>query len=260
MVSYDPIVNTYCCYIGSVNSFVGHGLNAITRLCSLDDPLRRRLYEYVASCDEPVAREAAADAVGVSRSLAAYHLDKLADVGILAVSYSRPAGRSGPGAGRPTKRYARAQQEVSASVPPRNYELLTELLIEALATSGTATLPAPAMRAARNVGRASATDMDVIDALRGCGYEPAPTPDGGIELRNCPFDRLARKYTEVVCGINLQLIRGMLQAGGDSPRRAVPIPHTGRCCVAVRAPGRSGKKPSQPRADVPRRRKDGSDQ
>ena len=73
----------------------------ISGLSSLNDPVRRRLYEYVGTRDEPVARDDAATAVGISRTLAAYHLDKLADVGLLATSYARAAGRGGPGAGRP---------------------------------------------------------------------------------------------------------------------------------------------------------------
>jgi predicted ArsR family transcriptional regulator len=242
-----------------VNVVGGHGLDGIGRLSSLDDPVRRQLYEYVASCDGPVARDDAAAAVGINRSLAAYHLDKLADAGILTISYSRPAGRSGPGAGRPTKRYIRTQQEVSASVPPRNYELVATLLAETLTTSGVATLPVRAARAARKIGRASASGGDVSDALRRCGYEPARTADGGIELRNCPFHRLAHEYTELVCGLNLQLIRGMLQAVGGPPRRAVPVPRDGRCCVAVRAAGPSRRKHLHRRVKTPHRQTDGCD-
>jgi len=43
-------------------------------------------------------------------------------------------GRSDLGAGRPAKRYLLAQQELSASVPRRNYGLLAKLLVEAVAS------------------------------------------------------------------------------------------------------------------------------
>src|SRR5918999_3156386 len=98
------------------------GRDELARLAALDEPVRRRLFAYVRSSPEPVSREEAADAVGISRSLAAYHLDKLAEQSLLTTGYRRPEGRTGPGAGRPAKVYV-AQGEVSVSVPPRDYEL-----------------------------------------------------------------------------------------------------------------------------------------
>ncbi|HZE14687.1 MAG TPA: helix-turn-helix domain-containing protein [Mycobacterium sp.] len=226
-----------------MNIDAGHGVDALAALSSLDDPVRRRLYEYVASCDEPVGRDDAAAAVGIGRTLAAYHLDKLADAGVLTVSYSRPPGRSGPGAGRPAKQYSRTQQELLASVPPRHYELLAELLADAIATDDSGTVRATVAAAAYKAGQASASEStDLLDALRSCGYEPAQTTDGQMELRNCPFHQLAHQYTELVCGVNLNLIQGILKAVGDRPQRAVLTPREGRCCVVVRAPRRSRKK------------------
>ncbi len=104
-------------------------LAALNGLSHLDDPLRRQLYEYVIESDGPVSREQAAAAASIGRTLAAYHLDKLAEAGLLTVSYQRPAGRGGPGAGRPAKLYTRAAREITVSVPPRDYELLARLLV-----------------------------------------------------------------------------------------------------------------------------------
>lgn len=231
-----------------MDTSAGGGLDAVAGLSSLDDPVRRRLYEYVASCNEPVARESAAHAAGISRTLAAYHLDKLADAGILAVSYARPPGRSGPGAGRPAKRYSRTQQELLASVPPRNYGLLAKLLAEAMASDDSGNVLSAVAATARKAGQVNASGRGVIDALCNCGYEPAAVADGDIELRNCPFDRLAREHTELVCGLNLELIRGMLEAVGDPPQRAVLAPRDGRCCVVVHAPQRRRQKLFRPRS------------
>ena len=86
-------------------------LAALNGLSHLDDPLRRQLYEYVTECDGPVSREQAAAAASIGRTLAAYHLDKLADAGLLTISYQRPAGRGGPGAGRPAKLYTRPRRK-----------------------------------------------------------------------------------------------------------------------------------------------------
>jgi len=217
------------------------GLDPLAGLSSLDDPVRQRLYQYIASCDEPVARDDAAVAAGISRTLAAYHLDKLADAGILSVSYARPAGRSGPGAGRPAKRYARTRDELSVSVPPRNYGLLADLLLTALAADDAGTARPAVAAAARRIGRAGASERGVLETLRDFGYEPAVTGGGDIELRNCPFERLARQYTEAVCGLNLQLIRGMLEGVDQPPQRAVLTPCERRCCVTVRAADRRGR-------------------
>src|SRR5690625_3447270 len=185
------------------------GLDPVAGLSSLADPVRQRLYQYIASCDEPVARDDAAVAAGISRTLDAYHLDKLADAGILAVSYARPAGRTGPGAGRPAKRYTRTQQELAASVPPRNYRLLATLLAEAVAADESGTVGATVAAVARRTGRASAADHGMLEALCSCGYEPAVTDGGDIEMRNCPFHQLARAHSELVCALNLELIQGV---------------------------------------------------
>jgi predicted ArsR family transcriptional regulator len=232
----------------------GDGLEGVAGLGSLDDPVRRRLYDYVASCDEPAARDDAAAAVGISRTLAAYHLDKLADAGILSVSYARPPGRSGPGAGRPAKRYTRTRQELSVSVPPRNYRLLAELLAEAVAADESGTVASAVAAGARKAGQVNACDTDVMGALGAYGYEPVRTAEGGIELRNCPFHWLAGQHTELVCGLNLQLIQGMLEAAGEPPQRAVLAPRDGRCCVVVRGPKYRRKKLLPSGADARGRR------
>lgn len=212
--------------------------DAISELSSLDDPVRRRLYDYVRTCDEPVSREDAAKAAGISRTLAAYHLDKLADAGLLATSYARAAGRGGPGAGRPAKRYTRTDHELSVSVPPRHYGLLAGVLAQAVAADDSGTVRKAVAAAAREAGRSTGGE-DLTEALRGCGYEPVTTAEGSVDLRNCPFHRLAREHTELVCWLNLHLVRGLLEAGGQPPERAVLAPRPGRCCVVVGPPERA---------------------
>jgi len=82
----------------------------LASLSTLDDPVRRRLYEVVRERPEPVGRDEAAAAAGVGRALAVYHLDKLVEAGLLTASYQRPPGRGGPGAGRPAKLYTRSDR------------------------------------------------------------------------------------------------------------------------------------------------------
>jgi predicted ArsR family transcriptional regulator len=207
----------------------------LARLATLDEPLRRRLFEYVRGSSEPVSREDAAEAAGIGRSLAAYHLDKLAEQGLLTASYRRPEGRSGPGAGRPAKLYV-AQGEVSVSVPPRDYELAADLLAEAAETSGEAraALDAVAARAGRRLGE-DAEQGELQAALTRRGYEPFEDEPGVIRLRNCPFHRLAQQHREVVCGMNQAYLEGLLEGLGRTDVRASLEPEPGRCCVAIRA-------------------------
>lgn len=208
---------------------------SLTALNSLDDPIRRRLHEYVAQHDEPVSRDAAAAAVGIGRTLAAYHLDKLADVGLLAVSYQRPAGRGGPGAGRPAKLYTRTTDEIVVSVPPRDYLLLARLLVSSIEADAGGAVCSALNTAARDAGRQAAVDADgdVMAALRACGYLPQADADGCITLRNCPFHSVAKDHLEVVCGLNLQLVEGVIDGSPRAGAHAELSPREGRCCVLV---------------------------
>jgi predicted ArsR family transcriptional regulator len=213
-------------------------LQAVAALSALDDPVRRRLYDYVAAHDAPVARDEAAAGVGIGRPLAAYHLDKLAAEGLLTVSYQRRSGRAGPGSGRPAKLYARSDREVSASVPPRDYGLAARLLAEAAASDTTGVTAGALSEAADRLGRELARDAadppgDIEQALGARGYEPYE--DGGVlRLRNCPFHSAAQRHPDVVCAMNLALVRGLLDGLGGHDAEAVLEPAPGRCCVTVR--------------------------
>jgi predicted ArsR family transcriptional regulator len=216
----------------------------LASLSALDDPVRRRLYEVVTRQDGPVGRDEAAAATGIGRALAVYHLDKLVEVGLLRASYQRPPGRSGPGAGRPAKLYARSDREFAVTVPPREYELAARLLVQVVASDPSdrsrAALGETAHRLGAELGRglrASATDedaagRDVEGALMQQGYEPSRDA-GVIRLRNCPFHQLAERHRDVVCNMNLALIQGVVAGlGADSWRPALD-PRPGYCCVAI---------------------------
>ena len=116
----------------------------LTGLASLGDPIRRALYRHVADRGVPVSRDEAAYAAGISRPLAAYHLDKLVDDGLLEPRYHRRGGRGGPGAGRPAKHYVRADRQLELSLPARDYAGLAELLADAVeADRSGAAMPRP---------------------------------------------------------------------------------------------------------------------
>jgi predicted ArsR family transcriptional regulator len=198
----------------------------------LQEPVRRAVYEYVVGSGEPVSRNEVAEAVGIGRTLAAFHLDRLAEAGLLDVSYARRSGRTGPGAGRPAKLYRRSVAEHEVSLPPRRYLTLAGLLAEVVERSGADEL---LVEAARRQGRSAglaAGGVGLVEALAEQGYEP-DRRDDSIVLRNCPFHGLAREYPPLVCGMNLALLEGLVEAlgrPGDVPRMA---PSGAHCCVVI---------------------------
>jgi predicted ArsR family transcriptional regulator len=209
----------------------------ISRVAALDEPTRRRLYDYVVRSRAAVGRDEASEATGTARATAAFHLDRLVEEGLLEVEHRRISGRTGPGAGRPAKLYRRADREVEVSLPQRRYELIGEVLAAALDdadASGTPARQAAAERA-EEVGRRlarSAGSTDVVAVLEAEGFEPR-LEDGTVHLGNCPFHSLARRHTELVCGMNLHLVGGLLEELAESGYTARLRPSPGNCCVVL---------------------------
>lgn len=211
---------------------------------ALADPLRRDLYRYVCAQDHAVARDEAAEALDLPLHKAKFHLDRLADDGLLEVEFARLSGRSGPGAGRPSKLYRRASQEISVSLPEREYELAGRLMAEAIAESGrTGTPVLDALgRVAAEHGHTLARSLPTgrrSDALRiACvalaehGYEPRIERKGAL-LTNCPFHALAASHTDLVCQMNLALIEGLVDEIAAGKIEARLDPAEGRCCVTL---------------------------
>lgn len=208
---------------------------ALVALGALGDPVRRGLYRLVAASPVALGRDAAAEAAGVSRSLAAFHLDKLVDAGLLVVSFQRISGRSGPGAGRPAKLYCRAPGEHSVTVPPRSYGAVGRLLAEVVDRAG---LEHQLQAAARAAGAGEAAGEaageragDPIARLGARGYQPFLDGADTVRLNNCPFHALAEEFPALVCGMNLALIEGLLER--DEDWSAVMRPTREGCCVAL---------------------------
>ena len=204
----------------------------LAALSSLDDPVRRRLYEVVARRTEPVGRDEAAAAAGIGRALAVYHLDKLVESGLLTATYARPAGRTGPGAGRPAKLYARSDREFAVTMPAREYELAARLLAQVVESDASGRSRAALLDAARRLGAelgSRSQTADLEGALARHGYEPRRDDGGTIRLRNCPFHQLAEQHREIVCGMNLGLIEGL----AVPEARPALDPSPGHCCVVI---------------------------
>ncbi len=214
---------------------------------SLQERVRRSLYQYVASQPGDVSREEAAEAVGVQRALAAFHLDKLVDAGLLEATFRRLTGRSGPGAGRPAKLYRRSSSEHAVSVPPRTYDLAAELLAQAVEESGGGSarrsVTEVSRRFGRRVGEQARSDVTgrasrerrmaaLAEVLGGYGYEPR-REGRALRLGNCPFHALSERHRQLVCGMNLSLLEGVVDGVGGGDLEARPRPTPGECCVTV---------------------------
>jgi predicted ArsR family transcriptional regulator len=209
----------------------------LAAVTALEDPTRRAVLAYVSRSTQPVSRDAVADAFALPRSTAAFHLDRLADQGLLDVIYRRLTGRTGPGSGRPAKLYRRSAREVSVSVPERHYQLAATLLaaaVERAAITGdsvTDALATAAADAGRTLGSGSS---DLVRVLEEQGFEPRSEPDGTVVLGNCPFHQLVADHPQTVCAMNLHLLRGAACACGADPGALRLEPAPGRCCVTFR--------------------------
>jgi predicted ArsR family transcriptional regulator len=216
-------------------------MDDVTAIGVLADPVRRRLYEYVAGQADAVSREQAAEGADVPLHSARFHLDRLVDEGLLSVEHRRLSGRTGPGAGRPAKVYRRADREVAVSFPPRAYDLVGRVLAAAVARSlAGAALPEAISAAARESGAALGTASTArgaelertAEVLAAQGFEPTRA-GSTLELRNCPFDTLAKEHPALVCGLNHDFVAGVVEGLGCRRTTACLDPGPDRCCVRV---------------------------
>ncbi len=201
----------------------------------------------------PVSREEVAKELGLSRKLAAFHLDKLSEKGLLKFHYARPAGRSGPGAGRPAKVYEPSEVEIEVSIPERRYDLAGTLLADAVrikqpGTSGYEHAIRVASEAGISLGRdtrdarrlrppgAERTLAVVREILEEYGYEPFEGPPQELALRNCPFHALSAYAPDLICPMNHAFVEGVVRGLGNESVIVELVPAQGQCCVRLRSP------------------------
>jgi predicted ArsR family transcriptional regulator len=220
----------------------------------LAEPTRREVFEAVRRARRPLTRDDVSRVTGFNRRLSTFHLDRLAEAGLLVTDYARPEGRAGgPGAGRPAKRYAAAAVELELTVPPRHYVFAARMLALAIrqqpsdaAAAAFEVARAEGKRAGvlrRPVGRTSARRgrAAAIEALTDLGYEPAPeeastTSTSTLRLRNCPFRVVADVAPDLVCGMNHELVSGLFD-GLELDRAGVRLdPKPPNCCLTVTLP------------------------
>jgi predicted ArsR family transcriptional regulator len=218
----------------------------ITAIGVLAEPNRLRLYELVVRSADPVGRDEAASSFGMSRELAAFHLERLVDAGLLETELRRLGGRSGPGAGRPAKLYRRAGRDIAVSLPPRRYDRAADLMATTLTTLDAEVGAAALAEVARAQGAATGEDARrtagprpgrrrslaaLLRILAGAGFQPeVEKASGTVRLRNCPYDALVTEHRDLTCGMNLAWAQGVVDGSGTQATVELD-PAPGRCCV-----------------------------
>jgi predicted ArsR family transcriptional regulator len=229
----------------------------VARVACLEDDLRRRMYLFARRQRRGVRRDEVARALGVSRKLAAFHLDKLADAGLLTYHFARPPGRSGPGAGRPAKIYEPSDVEIELSIPARRYDLLGRFLVDAIRTEPDADrardrAATTAFEAGSSLGQAVRRERALrppgaertlsvaSEVLDEHGFETS-REGNEVELRNCPFHALARHAPDLVCIMNHAFVQGLVRGLGNNNVDVRLEPTEGRCCVKLRSPAKNAR-------------------
>lgn len=199
----------------------------------LEEPRRRAVYDCVRGARWPITREDVAGELGISRSLAAFHLERLVEAGLVEVVATREAAKRN--GGRPPKHYRVVPDvEVNVSIPPRRYQMAGEILVHAIAAADKrGQVQAAAADLAAELGERAGAAPTVTERLTELGYEPVLEDNGDIVLANCPFHALAVAERRVTCELNHAYVQGVLRACGDTGLRADLRPGEGRCCVVV---------------------------
>ncbi|MEU1593390.1 transcriptional regulator [Streptomyces sp. NPDC005708] len=221
---------------------------AIDAVSVLSEDSRRRMFVFVRRARRAVTRDEAAASVGISRKLAAFHLDKLVDAGLLRARYETPGGIRK--VGRRPKVYEPSDTQITVNIPDRRHALLAEFLLDAVLTEGADENAAQAaVRTAeqrgRQMGEAARDEtrpgrLGPERGLTACehlleeyGYEPVRETPTRLRLRNCPFHPLAAKAPDLVCGMNQAFLSGYLKGLEVNGVQATLAPEPGECCVRL---------------------------
>jgi predicted ArsR family transcriptional regulator len=209
----------------------------VAGVSALADPVRRALYRFVVDAGDVVSRDQVAAGAGVARHTAKFHLDRLVDDGLLDIEFRRLSGRRGPGAGRPAKLYRRSEREFAVALPPRHYDVAGRILAAGVdrATAEDRPVREAVRAAARDEGRRlghSSGRRELLQVLTELGYEPRREGER-VVLANCPFHALAAEHTDLVCGVNADMLTALIDERSADPVRAELEPAPGRCCVVL---------------------------
>jgi predicted ArsR family transcriptional regulator len=177
---------------------------------ALQDPTRRRiLLDFYVHQPEWTTADVAA-AVGVHRTVAHAHLERLVALGYLISSQRRGA------AGKPAKLYRLTERQIELSYPTRRFARLAALLAQALRGSP------DGIGAAREAGRGHGASMvtksahspeSVLRELIPLGAEYVMS-DGDVVARNCIFRQACQQAQDIVCELHAGILEGAFRKAG----------------------------------------------
>jgi predicted ArsR family transcriptional regulator len=195
-----------------------HELSAV-----LADDTRYHIYRSIAEHPgEDVTVAEVAAQFGLHPNVARMHLAKLEQAGFLATDFRRSSG-----GGRPAKLYRLSDVVVTFGFPPRRYELLSRLALEALAAGGSRedTLHAcreagaeEGRRALAQEARAPVDAAQAAELVQRVAEEQGLLPDvqwrdEGLEVvvNNCTFRELSGVDPDLVCAMHRAFLEGVLE-------------------------------------------------
>lgn len=212
---------------------------------ALGDPTRRAIFIAVRESPDPATTASIAALFDIHPNVARHHLDKLANDGYLRISRRRPAGRSGPGAGRPAKCYEATGKAIDLHFPSRRYDLLIDLLLRVVQELKGDDISLVAQSVGHSYGRELAEEIGspndagyeeavkaVASAMTGLGFDIAPDASGTRLLTShCPFGTAATGHPDVVCSLDRGIVSGLFDALRQ-PCDPILHPHHGdEACV-----------------------------
>jgi predicted ArsR family transcriptional regulator len=185
-------------------------------ISALQDPTRRRiLLDFYVHQSEWTTAEVA-EAVGVHRTVAHDHLERLVALGYLVSGQRR--GTSG----KPAKLYRLAGRQIELSYPVRRFARLAAQLAQALREVPDGTVAA--REAGRGYGASLITKRTdspaaALRQLAPLGAEYLLT-DGEVLARNCIFREACEQAEDIVCEFHAGILEGAFQKAGLGVRIA----------------------------------------
>jgi predicted ArsR family transcriptional regulator len=185
-------------------------------ISALQDPTRRRiLLDFYVHQTEWTTAEVA-EAVGVHRTVAHAHLERLVALGYLVSGQRR--GTSG----KPAKLYRLTGRQIELSYPVRRFARLAAELAQAL--RGVSEGSDAARQAGRRYGASLVTKP--ADSPESALHQLAPLAadytfaDGEIVARNCIFREACERAQDIVCEFHAGILEGALRQAGLDLRTA----------------------------------------
>ena len=208
-------------------------------LKALGDNTRYAIYLELARSRSPRSTAEIAESLGLHPNTVRPHLERMRDVGLLAVEADTQGS-----VGRPQHRYSVAPDAPSLGLESPAFPLLARMLAALAAAAelgpddvalvGAQVGPGHGRRRQAPPRRASTPSRRMLAEL---GFDPAVAADDdvvNIVFTHCPFAELAEAHPELVCHLHRGLVEGYVeQMGGASVARFGTLADRDPCQVEL---------------------------